>query len=64
MLTVKFYLKGGHVIETKGVEELTMQKNSAGNFISYKITWVEGYKPEFFSLVLDDIVAVIADRVQ
>lgn len=57
--TYLFYMRGGHCIGAYNVKCLTMHSDNEGSFCGYKIEWVEGKKPEFFSLSLPDIVAVV-----
>lgn len=61
-MTLKFYMKGGHVIVAKHVKAFSASShNATGQFVGYKLEWEDGKKPEFFSLSLPDIVAITGD---
>ena len=62
MIKYKFYLRGGQVVEVVGVADIKMKRDlHTGRFIEYSIKWEPGYEPEFFSIVLSDISAVISE---
>lgn len=61
-LEVTFFMTGGQAITTTGVKEITTTKTGEGGFASYRITWHEGHQPPMFSLALDHIVAIVAEK--
>lgn len=61
-LTVTFYLRGGSAVTTHGVKEVKITKTNEGNFNSYAIEWYEGQKPALFSVALDHIDAIVAEK--
>lgn len=61
-LRVTFFMTGGQSVVTTGVDTIKTTKNGDGGFDSYSITWHEGQKPAFFSLVLSHIVAITAEK--
>lgn len=61
-LTVTFFMTSGERVVTRGVSNLEIQKTNEGGVSSYKIEWLEGRKPAFFSLTLDHISAIVAER--
>lgn len=61
-MTLKFYMKGGHVIVTKYVKTFTATHDRAtGYYTGYEIVWEDGRNPKLFSLCLPDIVAITGD---
>lgn len=57
-MTVTFYMRGAHAVEVFGVKDLEMTKRADGAYSGYSLTWMTGHAPAFFSLSLNDIVAV------
>lgn len=61
--TVVFFMRGGHQVVVPNVTTITMKTDyQTDRFSSYSIVWEEGCKPSFFSLVIDDIIAVVATK--
>lgn len=61
-MTLKFYMKGGHVIVAKRVKAFAASSDvSTGDSDGYKIEWEDGRKPRVFSLSSPDIVAITGD---
>lgn len=62
MKTYKFYLRGGQIVIAVGINKLKMLHNTeTGRFTGYEINWEPGYQPAFFSIVPDDIAAVVSE---
>ncbi len=62
-MIAKFYMRGGHVVVVKNVENLTTNSNMDGSgFSGYKIEWKPGAKIPLLSLALQDIVAVTVEK--
>lgn len=62
-LRVDFYLTGGQVVTATDVKSVTTTQTAEGGFASYKIMWQEGRTPQFFSLSLAHISAIVAHEV-
>lgn len=65
MKTVKFYMRGGHVVTATRVKEISMTRDkTTGSYCGYHIVWEDDGIPTFFSLSIPDIVAVVAEVVE
>ena len=61
-MNVKFYMKGGHVITAKNVKNISSTRHpTTGDYSGYSVDWSPGLAPNYFSLSIPDIVAIVSD---
>lgn len=64
-LNVRFYMRGGHVVDAIGVKKLTMNRHPEGGYLGYTIEWMyPETSPDLFTLSIPDIVAVVATETE
>jgi len=61
-LTVRFYMRGGHVVTATRVKSVEMTRdNSTGSYSGYTLEWNDPKdRPSMFTVSIPDIVAVVA----
>jgi len=63
LLTVTFYMKGGHQVVAKYAKNVKMTRDSGtGAYSGYEVEFEPGHHPSLFTVSIPDIVAVVAEE--